>query len=110
VRCFGMRLAGDLIDEVDERGRRIEGATVLILFNGHHETIRFSLPPLNEGQRWERLMDTARPEALDGDAPSPYPLAARSLSVFRTRAADQPESERISAELARKLVKRSRRS
>jgi isoamylase len=110
VRCFGMRLAGDLIDEVDERGRRIEGSTVLILFNGHHEAIRFSLPPLNPGQRWERLIDTARPDALDVDSPDPYPLSARSVAVFRTHATDQPESERISAELARKLVKRSRRT
>ncbi len=110
VRCFGMRLAGDLIDEVDERGRHIEGATVLILLNGHHEPIEFSLPPLSKGQAWERLIDTARPEALDAGAPSPYSLSARSLVVFRTQAVDQPPSERISAELARKLEKRSRRT
>jgi glycogen operon protein len=110
VRCFGMRLAGDLIDEVDERGRRIEGATVLILFNGHHEALDFTLPNVGLGQRWSRLLDTARADALDTDSPNPYPLAARSLAVFRTEEKDQPESECISAELARKLVKRSRRT
>ena len=110
VRCFGMRLAGDLIDEVDERGRRIEGATVLVLFNGHHESIDFGLPGVNEGQRWERLVDTARVDKLDGDSPSPYPTLPRSVAVFRTRQKDQAEADRISAELARKLVKRSRRS
>ena len=110
ARSLAVRLAGDAIDEVDERGRRIEGSTILILFNGHHERIDFSLPPLNPGQRWERLMDTARPEALDVDSPNPYPLSARSVTVFRTQASDLPESERISAELARKLVKRSRRT
>jgi glycogen operon protein len=108
VRCFGMRLAGDLIDEVDERGRHIRGETVLVLFNAHHEALGFSLPPINPGQTWERLLDTARPEARDADTHSPYPLAARSLAVFRTRAVEQPESQRISADLARKLVRRAR--
>ena len=37
VRCFGMRLAGDRVDEVDERGRRIEGDTILMVLNAHHE-------------------------------------------------------------------------
>src|SRR5690606_35363397 len=41
VKCLGMRLAGDLMEEVDERGRRIEDATVLVLLNAHHETIPF---------------------------------------------------------------------
>ena len=110
VPGFGMRLAGDLIDEVDERGRRIEGATVLVLFNAHHEQIEFVLPAVTSGQRWERLLDTGRPERLDGEAPSPYPLVPHSLVVLRTRPEEIPESERISAELARKLViKRSRK-
>ena len=64
VRCFGMRLAGDLIDELDERGRRIVGDTLLVLFNGHHEDLAFTLPAPREGQRWVRLMDTARAEEL----------------------------------------------
>ena len=33
VRCLGVRLNGDAIDEVDERGERIVGDTLLLLFN-----------------------------------------------------------------------------
>jgi hypothetical protein len=51
------------------------------------------------------LLDTARPFELDASAPSPYPLAARSLAMFRTRPTEEPESERISSELAHKLMR-----
>ncbi len=109
VRCFGMRLAGDRIEEVDERGRRIAGDTVLVLFSSHHEEIAFSLPGTRSGQRWERVVDTARPEELSAEAPSPYSLAPRSLAVFRTRSTADVGSERISSELASTLAADARR-
>ena len=79
MRCFGMRLAGDQVDEVDERGRRIEGDTILVLFNAHHEPIPFTLPGTLAGQRWEHLLDTADPTRAEGDVSVPYPLG-RALS------------------------------
>src|SRR6185436_499110 len=44
VRCLGVRLSGDLIGELNERGERVLGDTLLILLNGHHESIPFTLP------------------------------------------------------------------
>ena len=44
VKCLGMRLAGDLIGDVDERGEPIVDDTALILVNAHHEPIPFTLP------------------------------------------------------------------
>src|SRR5206468_8259454 len=35
VKCLGVRLAGDLIGDVDERGEPIKGDTLLILLNAH---------------------------------------------------------------------------
>ena len=35
VKCLGVRLAGDLIDDVDERGEPIVGDTLLLLLNAH---------------------------------------------------------------------------
>ena len=58
---------------------------MLVLFNAHHDDIPFSLPPTRSGQKWERLIDTARPSALAVKAPVPYPLTGRSVAVFRTR-------------------------
>ena len=44
VKCLGVRLAGDLIGDVDEHGEPIVGDTLLILLNAHHEPIPFTLP------------------------------------------------------------------
>ncbi|HEX3034291.1 MAG TPA: glycogen debranching protein GlgX, partial [Thermodesulfobacteriota bacterium] len=44
TRCFGLRLAGDAIDEFDERGNRIVDDTLLILLNSHYESVPFVLP------------------------------------------------------------------
>ncbi len=93
VKCLGVRLAGDLIGDVDVRGEPIVGDTLLLLLNAHHEPLPFLLPQAKEGQRWERLLDTADPAAAaDGwDGEQPYQLQARSLAVLRTRAPQEAE-------------------
>ena len=45
TRCLGMRLEGQMEDEIDERGRHIAGDTLLILFNSHNGAIPFCIPP-----------------------------------------------------------------
>src|SRR5678816_192013 len=44
VRCLGVRLNGDAIDEMDERGDRIVGETLVIMLNAGEDTVPFSLP------------------------------------------------------------------
>jgi isoamylase len=91
VRCMGVRLAGDLINDVTERGEPIVGDTILILLNAHHEPIPFTLPRYKKGQYWERLFDTA----LDSGAGErfqenhQYPLQGRSMTVFRTHSDEE---------------------
>jgi isoamylase len=87
VRCLGMRLAGDLIGETDERGEPIVGDTLLVLMNAHHEPLPFTLPPTNPEHQWELLFDTsnddAPPRMLSGG--EKYDLKDRSVAVLRTR-------------------------
>src|SRR5260370_1231754 len=80
VRCLGGRLAGDLIQDLDERGQRIVGDTLLVLFNAHHELISFTLPQ----EPWELVLDTAesQPEPFIAGA-KPFPLQGRSLAVLK---------------------------
>jgi isoamylase len=87
--CLGMRLAGDIIDEVDERGRPVVGDTLLVLFNAEPEVTAFVLPSRKEGHRWELVLDTARPDAPPGPVPEsePYPLRERSVAVLRIQCA-----------------------
>jgi isoamylase len=93
VRCFGMRLAGDTIDEVDEKGEQIRGDTLLLLFNAHHETVSFRLPTEGEGRAWIRVLDTARPQDEDQAfwGGVQFDLLGRSLVVFRLGVSDQKE-------------------
>ncbi|MGC4004945.1 MAG: hypothetical protein QM811_18275 [Pirellulales bacterium] len=59
VQCLGMRLAGDLIGEVTDRGEPITGDTVLLLLNAYHEPLDFVLPETNPEHAWVRTFDTA---------------------------------------------------
>ena len=86
-RCLGIRLAGDAIDELDERGNRIMDDTLLILLNAYHEPISFVLPAHRAGVRWVQLLDTretvgkrkARQSAKGGQT---YKLESHSLALF----------------------------
>ncbi|HXV28175.1 MAG TPA: glycogen debranching protein GlgX, partial [bacterium] len=86
VRCFGVRLSGDALDELNKRGERITGDTILILMNAHHEAIEFTLPGASAKERLELLFDTSDPKKDPGE-PSrpglPYALQGRSMAVFR---------------------------
>jgi isoamylase len=99
VRCLGVRLAGDIINEVDERGEPIQGDTLLLLLNAHWEEISFTLPTTKSEHIWETLVDTSdmdRPlRVLRGG--EKYPLFGRSLALLRTAVVEearavQPES------------------
>jgi glycogen operon protein len=87
ARCLGVRLAGDLIGEVDERGETIVGDTILLLLNAHHEAIPFTLPATREGELWARLLDTADPQGmpLTCAGGQQYQLQGRAMAVLRSR-------------------------
>ena len=61
VRCLGVLLAGDQIDESDARGQRVVGDTLLMLLNAHHESISFTLPA-HGGGCWELVFNTYGPD------------------------------------------------
>ncbi|HKA06859.1 MAG TPA: glycogen debranching protein GlgX [Gemmataceae bacterium] len=95
VRCIGMRLAGDVIGEVTDRGEPIVGDTLLVLMNAHHEPIPFTLPQTKADHSWELLYDTADdvagPAGFSGD--DQYQLRDRSLAFFRTVSIAVPEPQ-----------------
>jgi glycogen operon protein len=88
TKCLGVRLAGDIIGEVDERGRDIVGDTLLVMLNAHWEAVPFALPPHRDGQQWELVFDTFNPDAPPGTVSEgePYQLHERSVAVFRIKA------------------------
>jgi glycogen operon protein len=94
VRCLGVRLAGDAMDEKDSKGRPLQDDTFLVLLNAHHEPRPFTLPAHKRGVLWQPVFDTAlydngKPVTLlrGGDQ---YDLEARSLAVLRLRTKQSP--------------------
>jgi isoamylase len=87
IKCLGVRLAGDLIDDETEKGEPIVGETLLFLLNAHHESLPFSLPTTKPQHKWQRILDTAD-DGFDLDiffGGESYMLKDRSLAVLSAR-------------------------
>jgi len=93
ARCLGVALSGGAIDEVNERGQRVNDENFLLLMNAHFEEIPFALPAPPLGAGWIALIDTSC--QISGDAnrffvgSASYPLQARSLALLVERASDR---------------------
>jgi glycogen operon protein len=89
MRCFGMIIDGRA--HPTGIGRRGEDATLLIVFNGHHDLVKFTLPAHSGGAQWSRLIDTnvaaAEPAPEQFPFSSVYDVTARSLLLFALEAA-----------------------
>jgi glycogen operon protein len=97
VRSLALRLAGDAIEETDEKGRPIMDDTVLILLNEHHEPLDFTLPAHKRGVRWQSVLDTSwdhghRREVLVLKGGERYPLNARTIAVLKLRSQQRPSA------------------
>ncbi|MHB8188886.1 MAG: glycogen debranching protein GlgX [Ferrimicrobium sp.] len=61
TQAIGMLLAGQAVDEIDERGRHTVGDTLLLYLNGGAKSLLYTLPRVVERGVWEELVNTARP-------------------------------------------------
>jgi glycogen operon protein len=93
VRTIGMLLDGSAIEEPDERGRKIEDDSFLLLLNAYHEDIKYCLP---RGS-WALLVTTAaktgrakqkedKPEAEE--VSEEFVVGARSVALLSRRNAE----------------------
>jgi len=85
-QSLGMLLNGELIPDRGPRGERIVDDTLLVLLHAHHEDTQWQLP-VGWGDRWEVILDTARPDEHPGarraQAGEALPVTARSLVMLR---------------------------
>ncbi|MCE9556798.1 MAG: glycogen debranching protein GlgX [Planctomycetes bacterium] len=107
VQGIGLRLAGDLIGDVDDRGEPLVGDTLLMLLNEHFEPLDFTLPAAKSEHYWERLLDTALPEEGPAklDPNEHYTLESRSLALWRIRSREEaaPVSEAQAGALRKQI-------
>jgi isoamylase len=83
--ALAVRLNGDAIQEVNERGERIVGDTLLVMLNGGATAIPFVLPQTLPLERWDTLVDTTEPwqpgRRLRGG--EVYHLPERSMALLK---------------------------
>lgn len=86
VRCVGLLLNGQLMEEFDAQGHLLRDDVLLLLFNAYHEPLDFVLPGVDGGPPWTPLLDSGAPEGRDDLPPLPpggsYPLQGRSVAVL----------------------------
>jgi glycogen operon protein len=90
AKSLAVFLNGSGIPELDARGERITDDSFLLLFNGHHESLSFTLPDATYGEAWLTVLDTAAPlldEATDAPrsvkAGGELDVESRSVLVLR---------------------------
>jgi len=106
VRSLGVLIVGNVLDDIDERGRPLAGDTLLILLNAHFEEVPFVLPAIETGHEWVRILDTieSRVPRLRFDGSVKYPLQGRTLALFtlegdrRHRRAKDQETDTLADE------------
>jgi isoamylase len=83
ARSLGVLISGRGLTERDELGRLVEDDDILLLLNGHDDTIAFALPG-REDERWDALVDTSHEDFAGkryGNG-TLYPLQGRSLVLL----------------------------
>lgn len=98
LNCLGIRFAGDAIDEVDERGRRIVDDTLLLLLNAHDKAVSFVMPAHRTEVRWEQILDTREPTGEPRNrrhvkGGQIYRLESRSVTLFRLQSNEDREEK-----------------
>ncbi len=82
ARCFGMLLDG----RAQETGikRRGSDATLLLIYNAHHDVVQFTLPAVADGHDWQGLLDTNQPDGPLGTFAfgHVYEVTGRSMLAF----------------------------
>ncbi|MFC1893286.1 glycogen debranching protein GlgX [Chloroflexota bacterium] len=84
-----MLIAGETLDEFDEKGQAVKDDTLLVLLNSYHEPVSFSLPVPVADAKWQVILDTTTSGlAFDEqivDGKQPLEIAGRSVVMLRMR-------------------------
>ncbi|MFC4590424.1 glycogen debranching protein GlgX [Sphaerisporangium corydalis] len=92
-KAMAVFLNGQAISEPGPRGERITDDSFLLVVNGHHEDITFSLPGPEFGPGWQAVLDTGD-EGPDYERSTgeiwppgkPLPVTNRSIQILRSTA------------------------
>ncbi|HEY1216605.1 MAG TPA: hypothetical protein VGE93_23515, partial [Bryobacteraceae bacterium] len=86
VRCLGLYLSGQTLDDVDRYGEQIQDDSFLFCLNPHHDHIEFYMPKCSPNSEWELVFDTRyplQPEQIHLESGKCYDLMEHSAALFR---------------------------
>ncbi len=86
VRYVGVRLSGEIADEMTENGDTLIDNDFLLLLNSWHKSVDFITPKFISGLKWEVVLDTSRADFKPGEVimdDKPFRIAARALALLR---------------------------
>jgi len=87
AKSLGVFLNGMALRFPNEKGERIKDDTFYVIFNGHHEALPFTLPPVDWSAAWEKVLDTSSGLLVDKAKPfkptKPITIEGRSIVVLR---------------------------
>jgi glycogen operon protein len=96
ARALMVFFNGQAIPEPDPRGNRTVDQSFLVVINGHHESMSFTLPDSDYGDCWKLVLDTARTPSFAGAEPEHHEplseLVAQSRSIVVLTDCDEPEA------------------
>ena len=81
----GMFLNGEEIAAPDEQGQRVVDDSFLLLFNGNHEDVEFTLPPSRFGRRWTVELRTEDGSFHDGTTSAGEVVTVPELALVLLR-------------------------
>ena len=85
AKTLGVFLNGEAIPNPNPRGEPVTDDRFYLLFNAHHEALTCTLPPVEYGDRWARLLDTESGWLSDSEslqAGATFSVAARSVVLL----------------------------
>jgi isoamylase len=103
MRCFGMLIDGRA--QATGIKRPASDATLLWVFNAHHDVVEFTLPNVTGSDRWTNLLDTnvpVREELPNFETGDVYEVTGRSCLLFRLEG--EGETERVFNRIEAKLT------
>ncbi len=83
VRCMGMVLNGEAMDEYDQKGRKIKDDIYIFMVNSYWEAISFQFPERQKHKSWELVIDTHEGGFAGNTIVDQYELQPRSLVLLR---------------------------
>jgi isoamylase len=90
ARTLALRLDGEALDEAEAEVAPNGADTLYVILNGYTDALPFTLPPVQWGEQWEPVIDTADPGLVGGTvayaAGSAVQVEGFSVMVLRLRA------------------------